>query len=142
VRDVVERQVLASQFLAFCGPERFRKFVLQLHRECRSKGRLLFWQEQLWAEFAATEPGEIPFSVEGIAEALRLCPVHELPLESEEVPIVYGLVRFPPGYVQAREERFPFANEVAYGGCCVGPEERATVLLCEGCRREQRRPND
>ena len=54
------------------------------------------------------------------------------------MPIVYGLVRFPPEYLQTREERFPFANEVTYGGGCVGPEERATVIFCAGCRRELR----
>ena len=134
----MERQDITSRFLAFCGPERFRKFVVQLHRECRGKGRLLHWQEELWAAFATTQGDDAPLSFEGIAEALRLCPVHDLPLKAEEVPVVYGLVRFPPGYVEARDERFPFANEVAFGGCCVGPEERAAVLFCEGCRRESR----
>ncbi len=38
--------------------------------------------------------------------------------------------------LQAREERFPFANEAAYGGCCVDPLEKAIVLFCDGCRQE------
>ena len=126
---------LSSRFLAFCGRERFRKFVIQLNRECRGKGRLLFWQEELWAAFAETHQGEAPCSFVAVAEALRLCPVHDLPLRSEEVPVAHGLVRFLPGYVEAREERFPFANEAAYGGCCVGSRKSATVLFCDGCRR-------
>ena len=75
---------------------------------------------------------------EAISEAIRLCPVHDLPLRAEEVPIVYGLIHFPEGYVHARDERFPFANEVAYGGCCIGPRQTATVFCCDACRDESR----
>ncbi len=51
----MEHQELASRFAAFCGIDRFRKFVLQLNRQGRGKGRLLFWQEGLGAEFARTQ---------------------------------------------------------------------------------------
>jgi hypothetical protein len=134
--QVVERQALATRFLAFCGRERFRRFVLQLIRGCRRKGRLMFWQEELWAAFAEIQPDGIPLSFEAISEALRVCPVHDQPLRSEDVPIVYGLIHFTQGHVQAREMWFPFANEVAYDGCCVGPQQRATVLFCDACRQE------
>jgi hypothetical protein len=82
--------------------------------------------------------GRGPLSFEGISEALRICPVHDLPLQSGAVPVVYGLIHFPPGYLRAREERFPFASEATYGGCCVGPQERAAVYFCQGCREELR----
>ena len=82
----MEHQEIVSRFLAFCGLDRFRKFVLQLNQECRVKGRLLFWQEEFWARFASTQQGEVPLDFKGVSEALRLCPIHELPLKSGRCP--------------------------------------------------------
>ena len=46
----------------FLGDERLRKFV----QKFRGAGRLRFWQEQAWAQFAAAHP---EFAVSGIASS-------------------------------------------------------------------------
>jgi hypothetical protein len=70
----LEHQDLADRFLAYCGRERFRDFVIQLPRECHHKGRFLFWQEELWAAFARTQPDAVPLAIEGVSEARRRGP--------------------------------------------------------------------
>ena len=39
---------LKSRFLRFAGADRYRNFVRTINRNCRSKGRLLYWQQDLF----------------------------------------------------------------------------------------------
>lgn len=42
---------IRAKFFEFAGNEKFDKFMTALNTTCQDKGRLLYWQEQLWEEF-------------------------------------------------------------------------------------------
>jgi hypothetical protein len=82
--------------------------------------------------------------------ALRVCPLHRLPMKVGLVPIAYGLPRSyssddPSDRAALRNARmvwrakrrlFPEANLWAGGGgCIVQPEEVAETHFCSECRR-------
>jgi hypothetical protein len=135
----VDRESLVSSFAAFCGPDQFKKFVRGLNTTCRRKRRLLFWQNELWRRFAGAHEGEVPVTFPEIAEVLRLCPVHGCYLQAAEVPILYRYVMMEDDYREAHAERFPFANDVVLGGCCVRSEKTAVTDYCEQCREERKK---
>ncbi len=70
----------------------------------------------------------------------RRCDVHGEDLVQEEVPILYGLPRFPCGYEEALMEEFPHAGTLVLGGCCVdGRQPTATrYWLCRSCREAEK----
>lgn len=62
------------------------------------------------------------------------CKVHDEILKKDKVEIVYGLVGFKRGYLEAEERQFPNSNTVIYGGCLVDYAKYAEVLYCRKCR--------
>ena len=69
----MEHQEIVSRFLAFCGLDRFRNFVLQLElRSAGSRAGCCSGQEEFWARFASTQQGGSPVDFKGVLEALRL----------------------------------------------------------------------
>lgn len=64
----------------------------------------------------------------------RRCPRHDLVLQDDLVPILWGLPFVEERESKAREERFPRACSVYSGGCVPGPESRAWVRYCPACR--------
>ncbi len=111
-------------FRDFAGRDCYREFVRTLNRRCRVKGRLFFWQEELWGEFAANNQGA-SMSQEAIMEAFRICDVHECRLDASPGNDPPFEIRDTPEYDQAFETLFPFAN----GG----------DLVCAVCRSERSR---
>ena len=75
------------------------------------------------------------------------CRVHGEVLKKDKVEIVYGLVGFREGYLEAQKKLFPNANTAAYGGCVVMTDvvsgevspKYAEVLYCRVCRMAERR---
>ncbi len=104
----MDTRELQASFRRFAGHERYRKFVRAINRACRSKGRLFFWQEQLWDEFAATIPDGLKTGNEVMA-AFRVCDVHDCPLQSppDDKPLVE--IRDTPERELAYNTLFPFA---------------------------------
>jgi TonB family protein len=83
------------------------------------------------------------------------CPVHHLPLQEDKVGIVYGLMGYRPGFLEAEKKLFPYAITNVEGGCvvnmaknpCTGEEVQvsprfARVLYCPRCRAAQKRWSD
>jgi hypothetical protein len=68
----------------------------------------------------------------------RICPVHALPLQEDTVPIVYGLIIPPKSEMNARRDRFPYANSEYLGGCVARDPRRARVLFCPECRKAEK----
>src|SRR5262245_30366066 len=97
---------LRASFRDFAGSDRYQRFVRTLNRECRRKGHLFFWQEDLWNEFVATTP-EAPTSEETIMEVFRTCDVHggDLTTASSDDPLPE--IRHTPEYDHARHTLFP-----------------------------------
>jgi TonB family protein len=78
------------------------------------------------AELSDTESHIPPDSVG------KRCPVHGEWLRRDKVDIAYGLIDFKPAYLKAEKRSFPYANEVAYGGCVIWVE----INPCTGARRQ------
>jgi hypothetical protein len=65
----------------------------------------------------------------------KWCTVHRQRLQSDEVPIVYGLMRFEPEYRKLVRRSFPRAHFVTYGGCRINTEvQTRDVSFCPACR--------
>jgi hypothetical protein len=124
---------IATKFQASIPDERFRKFLRVLQTTALRKGRLLAWQDFLWAKFRETCP-EAPASFVEIAEALRMCPVHLSRMSMAEVPIQYGLWHFSQQELKAKDDLFPFANYVVHGPDWGGAAKTALVPVCSECR--------
>ncbi len=71
----------------------------------------------------------------------RKCEVHGEVLVEEDVPIIYGLPRFPWGYEEALTEEFPHSGTRVLGGCCVRDEEPKVTRywLCRSCRKAEKK---
>lgn len=80
------------------------------------------------------------------------CKVHGEILKKERVQIIYGLIGFREGYLEAEKKLFPNANPVAFGGCVIEVEvdsvskqeqqtspKYAEVLYCRKCRLAEQR---
>ena len=72
----MDTRELRASFLRFAGQDRYRKFVRTINGACRSKNRLLFWQEELWQEFAATI-ADPPNVDKEVMDAFNVCDVHD-----------------------------------------------------------------
>ena len=69
-------------------------------------------------------------------EIFGTCSVRKIRLLHEEVPVRYGLIRFPADYLNAKKQQFPNAYSFVPGGCLVGstnPKIRM-VSYCPQCR--------
>ena len=120
----MDAATLRISFRDFAGQDRYRKFVRTINRQCRTNGRLFFWQEQLWREFL-TRVSEAPASEGEIMNLFRVCDIHDCDLavapENEAPPEV----RHTAQYDDALEKLFPFAS----GG----------KLVCGQCQAERSR---
>lgn len=126
---------LVSDFAALVGAERFKKFVITLYSECR-KGRLLFWQQEIWDEFAAAFVGDEPISFQQIVELFRFCPVHQKRMQAEELPVDY-LEDYTNSI--SINSPSPFAGVSRYEGYTPASDEQFLAPYCEDCRREKDR---
>ena len=111
---------LRASFRRFAGHERYTKFVRAVNRACRSKGRLFFWQEQLWEEFAATTT-DAPRTGADVMASLTVCDVHDCPLQSPPDDKPLPEIRDSPELELAYNTLFPFA----INGNLICPQCRA-----------------
>lgn len=68
-------QSLRDRFRAHVGDERYAKFVRAVNRDGQRLGRLLFWQERTWAEFAEGDGG-LALSPDAILAVFFCCEIH------------------------------------------------------------------
>jgi hypothetical protein len=97
---------------------------------CASKRRDALTRERAERESGLGRVPSVPYGDD------RPCRIHGTSPELDSVPIVYGLLRYEPGYLKARRERFPNANTWFAGGCVStwdSPHTRA-VYYCPDCR--------
>ena len=114
---------LRATFRDFAGQDGYRRFLRTLNRDSRRKGRLFFWQEQLWSEFVGHTP-KAPTDAENIMALFRICDVHDCPLEvfAADDPLE---IRDTPEFAHASDSLFPYAS----GG----------DLACKECRSDRSR---
>jgi len=101
---------IKTAFREFAGDERYRKFVRAISQRCPEKGRLFFWQEQLWNEFSSAHPEDTTSQGE-ILRILRVCYIHNsdlAPMPPVDEPAAE--FRRTPEYDQAVDNLFPLAT--------------------------------
>ena len=98
---------LRLRFRNFAGPDRYRKFVRSINRVSRAKGRLLFWQEQLWGDFVSSGARAGLFS-DPIA-ICAVCDVHDCSLEATRNGYSPSDIRDTPEADDAIDQLFPYA---------------------------------
>ncbi|QDU19868.1 hypothetical protein [Urbifossiella limnaea] len=95
-----------DSFATFVGPDRYRQFVRALNREGRWRGRLLFWQEELLARFAASAPyPNVGF--ERVEVWLRVCELHGAELAADPEAMSQRCRGAVTDFTRAGAERFP-----------------------------------
>lgn len=67
----------------------------------------------------------------------KTCELHGLPLRAEEVALSYGLFTPDRELIAASRSLFPHSRFHVNGGCCVGEQEYAEVLVCPVCREAE-----
>jgi hypothetical protein len=68
------RAEIALAFLEYCGAETAQKFVKALRSTSRDRGRLVYWQEALWTDFALAKQMDLPSSLEEVSSILSHLP--------------------------------------------------------------------
>ena len=70
-------------------------------------------------------------------EGKTRCRVHGILLKTDRVQIIYGLMGFKVGYLEAEKKLFPNSHKKAFGGCLVEATKFAEVAYCPKCRRAE-----
>ena len=110
---------------------------MAFHDTRQGMPQLRFWQEELLNEFCQSQRLELDTVYDALESLSGLCPVHRVPLEQEQVPVLYrGRWAPPRDVINAERERFPFANFMVEGGCVIRGEDYAETLYCDCCRAE------
>ena len=89
---VLASEELRNRFRAFVNDEaRFRKFIESCNETARQRGRLTFWQQELWNSFVDSNAEFATFEFSAIVDAFYVCHVHLTPLRRARIPIRKGL---------------------------------------------------
>ena len=121
---------LRTQFEAFVGNERYRKFLRQGFRP-----RLKFWQEQELSRFFQAYP-DLRCELSDLEIAFRVCDVHRSELSPCTLELFEGCLDYARSYLDARSEWFPHAAEDPFsteGGNV--PARPVNAWYCEHCRQ-------
>jgi ankyrin repeat protein len=73
-----------------------------------------------------------------VEDGNKYCAVHDMQLQEDTVPIIYGLILFTDEHLEA-SKNFPNARKYTLGGCVTTPESPETeeVLYCPSCREAE-----
>src|SRR6266700_2513515 len=63
------------------------------------------------------------------------CEVHHVKMERQTVPIHYGLMGYPEGYLEAKAIYFPHGWEYVNGGCLVRKQKEMQIDVCPQCKK-------
>ena len=129
---------IRAALLTVAGRDKYRQFLVALNGPCQAKGRLYFWQELLWGK-AQERLGIRVSNFKEVSALFRICHVHDVELQQDRVPVVYGTYQVTGSYIEAMEASFPYANDVFHGPCREEREKARQVLFCSLCRTEKKR---
>lgn len=130
--EPVDRRAVRDALLAELGASGWRRFVDDANGRRKDMTRLLHWQREAW-ERVRTRLGIAPLAHDEVLALLRFCPVHDAPLECEQVPVVVRRIPTPAEAAQA-EARFPYANTTSPGMGLVSDDAQREVWYCAQCR--------
>jgi len=98
-------QLVRNTMLATFGPDRYKKFVVELNGRRQPKRRMFFWQEEMWNQVQEL----LGFRINDFATftgLFRYCHVHDEELLPELVPVVYGTRQATGTYIEVMETEF------------------------------------
>jgi hypothetical protein len=126
---------IREKFETFCGPTKFARFLESFNKTARKRGRLAFFQEELWFEFTKQCPEFGSLEFEQLVPIFRVCHVHKVPLFDQEVPIVRGLhdVYYSQHHDKAESELFPYAAEFVLDSPAFESMQAISVDRCNEC---------
>ena len=127
-------ETIRQLFAGFCGAERYRRFVKTFNETARPRGRLCYWQEELWLSFVTNHPSLAPLSFDELLPIFRLCHVHLSPLTDRKIPIIKDLhcILRKDDY-----EAFPYALEYSLDSPAFEGKNYLVVDDCEQCRKSR-----
>jgi len=127
--DSIDNALFRTAFRAALGEEGYRRFVA-----AGTVPRLRYWQEVALQKFFVRHP-EHQMAVTQIADALRVCELHDDLLQPEVVEVIDGCIDYSQTYLNARRATFPHAaaDSVSTEGRKEMPS-RISVWYCTVCR--------
>lgn len=127
--DSIENALFRAAFRAALGEEGYRRFVA-----AGTVPRLRYWQEVKLQKFFVRHPGR-QMAATQIADALRVCELHDGSPQPEVVEVVDGYIDYSQTYLNARRATFPHAaaDPVSTEGRKNMPM-RVSVWYCTVCR--------
>ena len=115
-------------FADFCGIDRYRQFVAAIWSSAIPKQRLIYWQEQLWREFAESRSAPVPSAFGELLAIFELCPRHLEPLHVVDGRQFDAIATSRQGIPEdVRDDLYPFAVVVVTQG------DVTRALSCPAC---------
>src|SRR4051794_39206463 len=96
------------------GEPKTRQFLQALNGQCRTKRRLLFWQEQALDKVAEAHPEYAHLAYDDIVARLSICHVHGITLEHGQMAIETPPPYTSDSYYEKVDREFPYAYLVMY----------------------------
>jgi hypothetical protein len=125
------------KFMEKYGDVKYKEFVLSLYLHFPRRDTLLFWQERLIKELLI-ELGIQEIEIEEIYNVFNHCPVHDIELLKDNVPIVDGVEYIDPINWGLQEKLFPLVNINALRDLNSSLYPRTIELLfCPSCRQSR-----
>jgi len=135
-KTVLAPEELRKLFREFVNDEsKFRKFIETCNVTARQRGRLTYWQQQLWESFSKTHADVASLEFTSIVDAFYVCHVHMKPLHRVDIPIQKGLgcVTQAPE-VEARIScDAPYSMQSSLDSPAWGDATHITVDHCDEC---------
>lgn len=133
-------EILRSRFRDFVEDEgRFRKFIETCNRSARERGRLSFWQQELWDRFTRLVPEYATLDLTTVLNAFYVCHVHLVPLHRASIPIRKGLWCVDKAPNDDQGDPPPYSLQAALDSPAWGDSTHIDVDHCDECLAELRR---
>jgi len=101
--------VIRLKFITKYGEDKYQEFVLSLYEAFPRPDSLKFWQEKLINELIK-ELNFHQLSLEEVYNIFNYCPIHNVELLGDNVPIINGMELKEPLDFNLRKQLFPLVN--------------------------------
>lgn len=134
--ETVSFEELRKRFREFVNEDaRFRKFIETCNETARERGRLTFWQQELWESFTDSNAEFANLEFSAIVDAFYICHVHMTPLRRAEVSIRKGI--WCETHTSEVEGQIgsdaPYSTTYALDSDAWGDATHITVDHCDEC---------
>lgn len=131
-----DSEEMRSRFRAFVNNDsRFSKFIECCNDTARQRGRLTFWQQDLWNSFVKVNTEFANLEFPAIVNAFYVCHVHMAPLHRAAIPIRKGLwcITHTPEVEAEISRDAPYSLTYSLDSPAWGDATQITVDHCDEC---------